>query len=95
MSEEKPFGYEGCTLTVETSDIDNKVTFAPLAKDEKRIDVNVQDVTPDPGLVYALAVQQRDDITSLCLVRTSRAETILRHRLRSSCQIFWLTNRQA
>lgn len=56
MSEEKPFGYEGCTLTVETSDIDNKVTFAPLAKDEKRIDVNVQDVTPDPGLVYALAV---------------------------------------
>ena len=56
MAEEKPFGYEGCTLTVETSDLDNKVTFAPLAKDEKRIDVNVQDVNPDPGLIYALAV---------------------------------------
>lgn len=56
MAENESFGYEGCTLTVETSDIDNKVTFAPLAKDEKRIDVNVQDVTPDPGLIYALAV---------------------------------------
>lgn len=50
------FGYEGCTLTVETSDIDNKVTFAPLAKDEQHIDVNTMDVTVDPGLVYALAV---------------------------------------
>lgn len=56
MSEEKPFGYEGCTLTVETSDLDNKVTFAPLAKDEKQIDVRVQDVNPDTGLIYALAV---------------------------------------
>lgn len=54
--EEKPFGYEGCTLTVETSDIDNKVTFAPLAKDEKPIDLPVQDITPDSGLIYALAV---------------------------------------
>jgi magnesium chelatase family protein len=50
------FGYEGCTLTVETSDIDNKVTFAPLAKGEKQIDMQVQDVVPDSGLVYALAV---------------------------------------
>ena len=61
MAENENFGYEGCTLTVETSDIDNKVTFAPLAKDEKRIDEKriderVQDVTPDLGLVYALAV---------------------------------------
>ena len=56
MAENENFGYEGCTLTVETSDIDNKVTFAPLAKDEKRIDVSVQDVNPDPGLIYALAV---------------------------------------
>ena len=56
MSEEKSFGYEGCTLSVETSDIDNKVTFAPLAKDEKQIDTPAQDVTIDPGLVYALAV---------------------------------------
>jgi magnesium chelatase family protein len=50
------FGYEGCTLTVETSDIDNRVTFAPLAKGEKQIDMQVQDVVPDSGLVYALAV---------------------------------------
>lgn len=56
MAENKSFGYEGCTLTVETSDIDNKVTFAPLEKNEKRIDVRIQDVNPDPGLVYALAV---------------------------------------
>lgn len=56
MAENENFGYEGCTLTVETSDIDNKVTFAPLAKDEKPIDMRVQDVNPDPGLVYALAV---------------------------------------
>lgn len=56
MAENKNFGYEGCTLTVETSDIDNKVTFAPLAKGERPIDERVQDVTPDPGLVYALAV---------------------------------------
>ena len=56
MAENENFGYEGCTLTVETSDIDNKVTFAPLVKDEKRIDVNIQDVNPDPGLIYALAV---------------------------------------
>lgn len=56
MAENENFGYEGCTLTVETSDIDNKVTFAPLAKDEKHIDVRVPDVTPDPGLIYALAV---------------------------------------
>ena len=56
MAENESFGYEGCTLTVETSDIDNKVTFAPLAKDEKHIDVNIQDVNPDPGLIYALAV---------------------------------------
>lgn len=56
MAENESFGYEGCTLTVETSDIDNKVTFAPLAKDEKPIDMRVQDVNPDPGLVYALAV---------------------------------------
>ena len=56
MAENENFGYEGCTLTVETSDIDNKVTFAPLAKDEKQIDARVPDVTPDPGLVYALAV---------------------------------------
>ena len=56
MAENESFGYEGCTLTVETSDIDRKVTFAPLAKDEKQIDARVQDVNPDPGLVYALAV---------------------------------------
>lgn len=56
MAENESFGYEGCTLTVETSDIDNKVTFAPLEKDEKQIDMRVQDVNPDPGLVYALAV---------------------------------------
>ena len=56
MAENESFGYEGCTLTVETSDIDNKVTFAPLAKDEKQIDMHVQDVNPDPGLIYALAV---------------------------------------
>ena len=56
MAENKNFGYEGCTLTVETSDIDNKVTFAPLAKDEKHIDAVTMEVTPDPGLVYALAV---------------------------------------
>lgn len=56
MAENENFGYEGCTLTVETSDIDSKVTFAPLAKDEKHIDVRVPDVTPDPGLIYALAV---------------------------------------
>ena len=56
MAENENFGYEGCTLTVDTSDIDNKVTFAPLAKDEKCIDTCAQDVTPDAGLVYALAV---------------------------------------
>lgn len=56
MAENENFGYEGCNLTVETSDTDNKVTFAPLAKDEKHIDTNTPDVTPDPGLVYALAV---------------------------------------
>lgn len=56
MAENENFGYEGCTLTVETSDINNKVTFAPLAKDESHIDVRVPDVIPDPGLVYALAV---------------------------------------
>ena len=56
MAENENFGYEGCTLTVETSDIDNKVTFAPLAKGEKHIDERVPDVTPDQGLVYALAV---------------------------------------
>lgn len=56
MTEEKPFGYEGCTLTVDTSDIDNKVTFAPLAKGEVSIDIGPMDVTPDMGLVYALAV---------------------------------------
>ena len=56
MAENESFGYEGCTLTVETSDIDNKVTFAPLEKNEKHIDVRIQDVNPDPGLVYALAV---------------------------------------
>lgn len=56
MAENENFGYEGCTLTVETSDIDNKVTFAPLEKNEKHIDERVQDVNPDPGLVYALAV---------------------------------------
>lgn len=54
--EEKPFGYEGCTLTVETSDLDNKVTFAPLVKDEKPVDMCGHDVNPDPGLIYALAV---------------------------------------
>jgi magnesium chelatase family protein len=56
MAENESFGYEGCTLTVETSDIDKKVTFAPLAKDEKQIDTRTLDVTPGPGLVYALAV---------------------------------------
>ena len=56
MAENENFGYEGCTLTVETSDIDSKVTFAPLAKDEKQIDACVPDVIPDPGLIYALAV---------------------------------------
>lgn len=56
MEENKNFGYEGCTLTVETSDIDSKVTFAPLAKNEKHIDEHVPDVSPDSGLVYALAV---------------------------------------
>lgn len=56
MAENESFGYEGCTLTVETSDIDNKVTFAPLAKGESNIDTRTQDVNPDPGLVYALAV---------------------------------------
>ncbi len=56
MAEEKSFGYEGCTLTVETSDLDSKVTFAPFAKDEKQIDMYVQDIHPDPGLIYALAV---------------------------------------
>lgn len=56
MAENESFGYEGCTLAVETSDIDNKVTFAPLAKDEKHIDERIPDVVPDPGLVYALAV---------------------------------------
>ena len=56
MTEEKSFGYEGCTLTVDTSDIDNEVTFAPLEKDEKPIDTCVQDVVPKHGLVYALAV---------------------------------------
>lgn len=56
MAENENFGYEGCTLTVETSDIDNKVSFAPLAKDEEHIDEHIQDVNPDAGLVYALAV---------------------------------------
>jgi len=56
MAENENFGYEGCTLTVKTSDVDNKVTFAPFAKDEKQIDIPVQDVNPDPGLIYALAV---------------------------------------
>ena len=56
MAENKNFGYEGCTLTVDTSDIDNKVTFAPLAKGEVSIDTGPMDVTPDMGLVYALAV---------------------------------------
>lgn len=56
MAENENFGYEGCTLTVETSDLDNKVTFAPLEKDETQIDMRVQDVNPDPGLIYALAV---------------------------------------
>ena len=56
MAENESFGYEGCTLTVETSDIDNKVTFAPLEKDEAYIDVMTPDVIPDRGLVYALAV---------------------------------------
>lgn len=56
MAENENFGYEGCTLTVKTSDIDNKVTFAPLAKNETFIDVGPMDVIPDSGLVYALAV---------------------------------------
>lgn len=56
MAENESFGYEGCTLTVETSDIDNKVTFAPLEKNETHIDTRVPDVNPDLGLVYALAV---------------------------------------
>lgn len=56
MAENESFGYEGCTLTVDTSDIDNKVTFAPLAKGEMPIDTGLMDVTPDAGLVYALAV---------------------------------------
>ena len=56
MAENESFGYEGCTLAVETSDLDNKVTFAPLEKDEKQIDTIVQDIVPDAGLIYALAV---------------------------------------
>ena len=37
MEQNESFGYEGCTLTVETSDIDNKVTFAPLERMKSKL----------------------------------------------------------